>query len=57
MGHFRIKNNRKVELERKLKIPFNSLMGSIREARKFAQEHEKEEPVGLCWFTVLRLAL
>ena len=48
MGHFRIKNNRKVELERKLKIPFNSLMGSIREARKFAQEHEKEEPVGLC---------
>ena len=32
-------------------------MGSIREARKFAQEHEKEEPVGLCWFTVLRLAL
>ena len=42
MGHFRIKNNQKLELERKLKTPFSSLMCSIREASKFAQEHEKE---------------
>lgn len=51
--HFRIKNKRKLELDRKLKIPFICLMNSVRDAREFAQGHEEEEPgriVLVHWF-------